>query len=91
MRSFFVLFCVFGQMAAAASPMNGQYFMANAPDGSPVNVRDAFRGESIDVYSLPISSVYGEVYWTVQDPVPHPPDYVQRFKDDVVVFTGYVS
>ena len=43
----------------------------------------AFRGDFIDVYSENISAVYGEVYWTVQDPILLPADFVQRFKDQV--------
>jgi hypothetical protein len=70
--------------ASSGATMNGQYYVA-ASSGNPVQLPAAvaFRGDFIDVYSENISTVYGEVYWTVQDPIPLPGDFVQRFKDQV--------
>ena len=32
---------------------------------------------------------YGEVYWTMMDPVPLDPDLVARFKDQTMAIVGY--
>ena len=34
---------------------------------------------------------YGEVYWTMMDPVPLDPDLVARFKDKTMAIVGYES
>lgn len=78
-------------MAAAAPvpvPMNGEYHIANAPAGTE-SQRAFHRGKFIEVYSENISTVYSEVYWTVQSPVPLPSDFVAQYKGKVVAFTGY--
>ena len=70
----------------------GTYKIANPPPGhSPyVNAsRHAHRGEFVEVYSYNISTHYGEVYWTMQPSIPLPPEFVKRFEDQVVAFTGY--
>jgi hypothetical protein len=41
------------------------------------------------VYSHNISTVYSEVYWTVQPDVPLPADFVAKYKGKAVAFTGY--
>ena len=38
-----------------------------------------------------IYSRYGEVYWTMMDPVPLDPDLVARFKDKTMAIVGYES
>ena len=32
---------------------------------------------------------YGEVFWTMMDPVPLSPDLVSRFKDKTMAVVGY--
>ena len=34
---------------------------------------------------------YGEVFWTMMDPVPLDPDLVARFKDKTMAIVGYES
>ena len=36
-----------------------------------------------------ISTLYGQVFWTVMDPVPLPPAIVAQFKDKTMAITGY--
>ena len=40
----------------------------------------AHRGEYIDCYSPPLTTHYGEVYWTMMAEVALPADFVARFK-----------
>ena len=40
---------------------------------------------NINIYYLR----YGEVYWTMMDPVPLDPDLVARFKDQTMAIVGY--
>ena len=42
-----------------------------------------------EVYSPVISTLYGQVFWTVMDPVPLPPAIVAQFKDKTMAITGY--
>ena len=37
------------------------------------------------------SNRYGEVYWTMMDPVPLDPNLVSRFKDKTMAIVGYES
>ena len=45
--------------------------------------------EFFDVYSPPISSRYGDVYWTMMDPVPLPYNITNRFIKKVMAIVGY--
>merc|ERR1719334_3053548 len=45
--------------------------------------------EYFDVYSPPISSRYGEVFWTMMDPVPLDEDIVKRFAGKTMAIVGY--
>jgi len=71
-----------------APQMNpGDYLIANAKPGGD---RGIFRGEFFEILSHPISTVYSEVYWTVQKPIPLPQDVIDRFADGrVMALTGY--
>ena len=42
-----------------------------------------------DVYSPPITSKYGDVYWTLMDKVLLPIDIINKFKDKVIAIVGY--
>ena len=53
----------------------------------PHNV--AHRGEYIDAYSPTLSTVYGEVFWTMMAETPLPADFVRRFANKTVAITGY--
>ena len=41
--------------------------------------------EYFEVYSPVISTLYGQVFWTVMDPVPLPPAIVKRFAGKTMV------
>jgi len=43
----------------------------------------------MDVYSQNISTHYSEVYWTMQQPIPLPADFVARYTGKIVAVTGY--
>jgi hypothetical protein len=44
-----------------------------------------------EVYSPLISTRYGQVFWTVMDPTPLPPDIVKRFNGKTLSIVGYES
>ena len=58
-------------------------FSTNFSEISPNKV------EYFDVYSPPISTRYGEVYWTMMDSVTLPDDIVQRFQGKTISIVGY--
>eukprot|EP00494_Astrolonche_serrata_P025048 UN25309 len=45
--------------------------------------------EYFDVYSPPIQSRYGEVFWTMMEAVPLPDNIVKRFSNKTMVVVGY--
>ena len=45
--------------------------------------------EYFDVYSDPITSRYGDVYWTMMNPVKLPQNIIDRFNNKVIAITGY--
>lgn len=45
--------------------------------------------EYFDVYSYPITSRYGDVYWTMMDPVRLPENIISRFDGKVLPILGY--
>ena len=45
--------------------------------------------EYFDVYSHPISSRYGDVYWTMMEPVILPNNIIKRFNNKVMAIVGY--
>ena len=66
--------------------------IANPPPGkSPyVNAsRHVHRGEYIEVYSENISTHYAEVYWTMMPAIPLPKEFVDKYGNGPVAFTGY--
>jgi len=77
---------------AFAANMNGDYLITRTSViGAAGAVGDyAARGhEYFDVYSPPITSQYGETFWTKMDDVPLPKEIVERFADGVIAVTGY--
>ena len=66
----------------AGPNMNGAYALANAPTAP------AFVGEYFEIYSVPIRTVYSQVYWTTE-PVQLPPQIVSRFNGSVMAITGF--
>lgn len=81
-----------GATAPPLSNMNGPYTLANplSPAAARVTEYSSRAGiEYFDVYSPPIQTRYGTVYWTMMDPVPLPPALVQRFDGKVMAIVGY--
>eukprot|EP00462_Mataza_sp_D1_P015332 CAMPEP_0175150732 /NCGR_PEP_ID=MMETSP0087-20121206/18060_1 /TAXON_ID=136419 /ORGANISM="Unknown Unknown, Strain D1" /LENGTH=727 /DNA_ID=CAMNT_0016436763 /DNA_START=67 /DNA_END=2250 /DNA_ORIENTATION=+ len=75
--------------------MNGLYTVMNPDMSSKIPYSTDFGDregiEYVDVYSPPITTRYGEVYWTMMDPVPFPPEIVERFNSSVFAMVGYES
>ena len=74
--------------------MNGDYAISNANRGARAiySTRYADRGNGInyfDVYSPPITTRYGEVYWTMMEDVPLPSDIVNKFANKTIAIVGY--
>jgi len=79
-----VLVCV-----ALGANMNGEYLFANPDPTSSTKYSTEYTDEYFDVYSPPIQSRYGEVFWTMMDPVPLPDDIIKRFENKTIVIRGY--
>ena len=45
--------------------------------------------EWFDVYSPEIKTLYAQVYWTLMDGVPLPPQIVKRFRNKTMAVVGY--
>ena len=45
--------------------------------------------EYMDVYSPEISTKYGEVFWTMMDPVPLDKDVIDKFSGKIMAVVGY--
>jgi len=77
--------------SAYASNMNGNYLVTRTDEViSDYNTDFSSKGhEYFDIYTPPIITQYGQVYWTMQDPVPLPEDIVARFAEGVIAITGY--
>merc|ERR1712025_1465784 len=73
--------------------MNGEYLISNPNTVSGIEWSSDYRKyenvEYMDVYSPPISSRYGDVFWTMMDPVPLDGEFVKRFDGRSVAFVGY--
>eukprot|EP00501_MAST-03F_sp_TOSAG23-6_P000551 GSMAST32.ASY1.ANO1.572.1 assembled CDS len=73
--------------------MNGNYVISNEASGGNFssNYSDNYGGtaEYFDAYSPLISTRYGEVYWTMMDPVPLDKALVERFKGKTMAIVGY--
>ena len=85
-------------VGGAAAQMNGDapggLYHRSAPERGvgtmlPVPHNVAHRGEYIDAYSPTLSTVYGEVFWTMMAETPLPADFVRRFANKTVAITGY--
>merc|ERR1712012_870445 len=73
--------------------MNGDYLISNPDPNTPSSWSSSYSKfedvEFFDVYSPPISTTYGEVFWTMMDPVPLDPALVARFKGKTMALVGY--
>eukprot|EP00729_Bicosta_minor_P020806 gene20806-29954_t len=82
-------------IVTSVSNMNGGYSIAN-PNAAEGNWSGEYSNlypdiEYFDVYSPLISTVYGQVYWTVMDAVALPDDIVKRFDNKTMAILGYES
>merc|ERR1712012_633752 len=73
--------------------MNGDYLISNPDPNTPSSWSSSYSKfedvEFFDVYSPPISTTYGQVFWTMMDPVPLDPALVARFKGKTMALVGY--
>ena len=72
--------------------MNGLYHIANPNIYSEVTFNTDFskkNAEFFDVYSPPIITRYGEVFWTTMAPIPLPDNIVKRFANSSMAVIGY--
>jgi len=73
--------------AVFAENMNGAYIVSGTKQYS---TDFSARGdEYFDTYSPLISTLYSQVYWIMQDPVPIPPELVKRFDGKAMAITGF--
>ena len=79
-----------------ANNMNGDYPLSATPgadkSGSKFPKRFSdYPGdvEFFDVYSPPIRSTYGEVFWTLLDPVPLPQSIVAKYAGKGMAVVGF--
>jgi len=84
----FLLVCQGGLFSLVySSNMNGDiYGISNPNISSAKQFSTKFQeindfNEYFDVYSPPISSKYGDVYWTMMDPVTLPDTIIKRFNN----------
>ena len=87
-----LLFCAAVAKLAAAKNLNGNDYVVTVTDKqtSEYNSDYASKGhEFFDVYSPPITTQYGQVYWTMQEPVELPASIVARFSNSTIAITGY--
>jgi len=72
--------------------MNGEYLIANPNRQAPTPYSTDYgakNAEYVDLYTPPIRTVYGEVFWTMMDPIPLPKDLVARFANKTMAVVGY--
>eukprot|EP00117_Sycon_ciliatum_P013017 scpid100832/ scgid13855/ len=75
------------------SNMNGMYVISNPNKMSGVEWDSDYTKRPnvsyFDVYTPPIRTRYGEVYWTMMDPVALPDYIIERYKGKVMAIVGY--
>ena len=78
---------------APRANMNGLYLISNPRSGSKVKYDGDYskrpNASFFDVYSPPIVTRYGEVYWTMMSPVNIPADVIAKFKGKTMAIVGY--
>ena len=92
----FFLICQLGMFNhVIGSNMNGDIYGISNPDILSSNqfstkfLEINNSSEYFDVYSHPITSRYGDVYWTMMQPVLLPNNIVKRFNNKVIAIVGY--
>ena len=77
---------------ATVENMNGEYTISNPnpTKGGHYNTQHSTRTKTyFDVYTPPIRTRYGEVFWTMMDPVPLPQEILDKFQDSSMAIVGY--
>merc|ERR1719369_1709778 len=73
--------------------MNGEYIISNENPYASAKWSSLYSKlqdvEYFEVYSPLLSTRYGEVFWTMMDPVPLDKDLVARFDGKVLAVVGY--
>lgn len=70
---------------AASENMNGNDYKVANSDQHPTNYHN---DEYFEVYSPPIKTLYSQVFWKMQDPVPLPEHVQKRFANKIMAVTG---
>ena len=77
----------------AMANMNGMYVISNPNKLSNVEWDSDYTKRPnvsyFDVYTPPIRTRYGEVYWTMMDPVALPDYIIKRYKGKTMAIVGY--
>lgn len=89
-----LVFSAAGSRAVSGPNMNGEYLLASTPKGDVKSWSTAFKDypggvEQFTIYTDPINSTYGEVFWTSLPEVPLPSDIVKRFKGKGMAVVGF--
>lgn len=73
--------------------MNGEYFVQHGREQKamkPYSEQGLYpKSEWFDVYSPEISTLYGQVFWTMMEGTPLPPEIVRRFTNKTMAVVGY--
>ena len=77
--------------ASESSTMNGGvYTISNSNPNSATAYDTKYTGkEFFEIYSPPIRTTYGQVYWRMMDEVPLPQNIIDRFENKVMAVVGY--
>jgi hypothetical protein len=102
MRTATAWLCCAPALAAALAPpksgvggpnMNGEYVVQHGTTQKPMKAYSEQglypKSEFFDVYSPQIKTLYGQVYWTMMEGTPLPPDIVSRFNKKTMAVVGY--
>ena len=88
--------CVAVAVLAHINAINGEtmndgvYTISNSNPNSATAYDTKYRGkEFFDIYSPPIRTTYGQVYWRMMDEVPLPQNIIDRFENKVMAVVGY--
>ena len=97
---FVLFFASIVSVAATITPttqpnMNGEYLLAQTPKGKS-NWSTSFKDypggvESFDLYIGPVTSTYGEVFWTHLPQAKLPDDIIKRFEGKGMAIVGFES
>ena len=82
-------------VATSMGNMNGEYLISGDNgfntnySAFPLATTLSENNSYIDVVSAPLTTHYGQVYWTMMEPIPLDPEFVKRFDGKTMAITGY--